>query len=216
MPRFLWAFSLVLIAASPSAADFIVIDPNSYPEGANLSNPVPRVHLSTALQDNGPVSLFTVEATTDTVGSLTTRFFSHVGIPFFNDIRRLRIDFDDLASSVSVNYIDSGFFGIEFAHLEAFNAQGQLLQSVNSSVNPTGVAQLLSINRSTNDIAFAVAFSDGLTFGRFDLITADVGPVPEPNTLVLAGTGIACLMGAAWRRRRRECETTGAAPGAEL
>jgi hypothetical protein len=197
-----WAFALMLIGASQARATLIVVEPANFPVGTDLSNPAPGLHLSTALSDNTPVPLFTVL----TAAGMNGEVFSHVGIPFFDDIRRLRMDFDDSASAVTIDYISSGFFGVEFAHLDVFGAGGQLLQSVTSDVEPAGTVQTLSITRPTNDIQFAVAYSDGLTFGQFDFLRVDVGPVavPEPSTAVLLATGAAAWgLGRGWRRPRR-------------
>jgi len=204
MCRFSWALALVLAAASPVAADLIVVEPDDFPAGADLSNPAPGLHLSTALSDNTPVPLFVVQAVPDGLASTGTQVFSHVGIPFFNDVRRLRIDFDTSASAVAVDYISSGFFGIEFGHLDVYGAGGVLLQSVTSGVNPAGVVEPLSVTRPTADIQFAVAYTDGLAFGRFDSLRAEVGTsgvVPEPSAaLLFAVGGAACVLGY-WRRR---------------
>jgi hypothetical protein len=206
MFRCCWALALVLAAASPATADLIIVEPDDFAVGADLSNPAKGLHLSTALSDNSPVPLFVVRAAADNLASTGKLVFSHVGIPFFNDIRRLRMDFDTPASAITIDYIDSGFFGTEFAHLNVYGKGGVLLQSVTSGVHPAGVVEPLSITRPTNDIQFAVAYSDGLTFGRFDFLRTEVGPtavVPEPSTALLGAMGGAAWGFASWGRRRK-------------
>jgi hypothetical protein len=205
MLRFGWALALVLACTCQVGAEFIVIEPDNFPPGTDLSNLAPGVHLSTARSDNS-ILPFAVLATPDILPSTGTQVFSHVGIPFFNDNdRRLRIDFDNPASMVTIDYISSGFpFPPEFANLNVYGAGGVLLQSVTSGVNPAGVVETLSITRPAADIEFAVAYSVGLTFGRFDFLRAEVGPtsvVPEPAAALLFAVGSAAGLLVCWRRR---------------
>ena len=59
-------------------------------------------------------------------------------------------------------------------------------------------------NTISNDCANGGDYGSGRSdFGSGGFSAGQVAVVPEPATLLLVGTGLTCLGGAAWRRRRR-------------
>jgi hypothetical protein len=207
-----WSLVLILGSAGPVAAAPILIEPDDFVANPDMTNPAPGVRLSTALSDNSPVPLFVVQSVDEPLNLASTgdRVFSHVGIPFMSDERRLRIDFTaGLGSSVGIDYISSGFTFGEVGRLEVYGASGLLLESVASpnppdTALPRGTIVPLTITRPTADISFAVAYSQG-GFGRFDALqveTADSAVVPEPSAAVLGLIGLAASgLGSRLRRR---------------
>lgn len=148
--------------------DTVIIEPDDYANGAVLTQIDPRVTLSTTGTDNVPVPIFEVTATEDPFdyAPTGTRVFGHANIQFFNDGRRLRMDFTSDVRTVSISAAGGDFFDPEVGLMRAYNADGQLLQEVTSAPLVGGESAVLSITRSSADIAFAIAFTP-LNQGNF-------------------------------------------------
>ena len=151
------------------------IDPSDYPEDTDMTNVSKSATLTTAGTDNRPLS-FEVEATTR---SPEGRVFSHVGIAFFNNIRRLRTDFYEPARAISVQVIGNSDLTDTYGRLEIFNKDNESLGFVRTNPLAAGQSQVLTMTRETDDIAWAVAYSDqdfmsSSAFGIFDNIRVQV------------------------------------------
>ncbi|MBN2508477.1 MAG: PEP-CTERM sorting domain-containing protein [Verrucomicrobia bacterium] len=180
----------------PAPGQHLIIEPDDYPEGAVLNHIIPQASLITAGPDNLPYSpaSFDITATQDPEHFTSTgiRVFGHVNIPFMSDIRRLRLDFSDPVASLSIDFIGSGFTLLpERGHLEAYDLNGTLLAAFVTDVPGAGIVAPMSIQRPEADIAWAVAWSEGLTFGRLDNLC--FSPVPEPSAGLLLAAGLAVL-----------------------
>lgn len=141
-----------------------------------LTHAYPGVTISTADNENVPFN-FEVRAIRETnIFVPTTNFiFSHAGVNFFNDNRRLRFDFSRPVSQVSIVAVGpvSGSMPTR-QRIEAYNANDELIgTSTSGRLFPSG-RQTIGINAIDNDIAYAVAYTDEDTFpgtspfGRFD------------------------------------------------
>lgn len=201
---------LALGLVGTSHGQFITLEPDNYTNGTILNHVVPQVSLITAGTDNLPIPpvSFDITATDDPqlYTSTGTRVFGHQGTYFMNDIRRLRLDFAGLVSSLSLDFIGSGFpLQPERGHLEVFSAGNVLLDSYVTPVPGAGGVVTMTLDHPTPDIAWAVAWSEGLTFGRLDhLVFSDPVLVPEPASFVLIVAGAGALgMLRHWGRRRR-------------
>jgi hypothetical protein len=182
----------------------VFVEPDDYASGTVLNHVVPQVSLITAGNDNLPISPTPIDitATDDALGLFTNslRVFGHGNIPFLNDIRRLRMDFAGLVSDVSIDFAGSWPLGPEIGRLEVFNLQNERIGGISASLLE-GQTRTLTIDHATPDIAWAVAWSDGLSYGRFDHLVFSA-PVPEPASVALWAAGAALLALCAWRKRR--------------
>ncbi len=148
-------------------------NPNFVLPTVPLTHAFPGVTISTAGDDNEPIN-FEVQAERE-VNSFTSSnnfVYSHVGISFFSEIRKLRFELDRPASEVSVIAIGSQNPGNPvYGKLEAYNANDELIGEVTSR-------PLLGANRQTitvagENIAYAIAYgstalANSSPFGRFD------------------------------------------------
>ncbi|TWU51081.1 Cadherin domain protein [Rubripirellula tenax] len=125
-----------------------------------LTHAFPGLTISTAGDDNEPIN-FEVQAVRERNSFITSSNFvySHVGIGFFNEGRKLRFEFDRPASEVSIVAIGpqngtEATYGV----LEAYNSKDELIGEITSS-------PLLGANRQTltldvDDIAYAIAYGN--------------------------------------------------------
>ena len=103
------------------------------------------------------------------------RIFSHVDIPFFLDIRKLRFDFYSPAREVSIEAIgpQSGSTP-HYGRIEAYNANDELIGFDLSGPLVGRLRETISVASANDDIAYAIAYADTDTFlnsdpfGRFD------------------------------------------------
>ncbi len=136
-----------------------IVEPNSYAPGTELTNLYPGVTLRTAgsqNQDHG----FEVRATRLPGLNQQEMVFSHGGIYFFNDSRRLRADFYRPVSSVSIDVVGDGSASATIGRLEAYNAQGELLQMVRSRPLFGTARETITVSVPGEQIAYTVAYPD--------------------------------------------------------
>lgn len=154
------------------------IDADDFAINREVRNLTPGITLSTTLEDNIVVG-FDITPVQHFGRPTGDHIFSHAGVGFFNDFRRLRMDFYRPAQSVSVRFIGATGGQVTFGRLEAFDKNGNSLQMIRTSALAGEGVQQLTINRSTDDIAYAVAFSDenfqdSSPFGKIDFISFQV------------------------------------------
>ena len=196
-----WGCALVVTLGLSvgAAAQVVQIEPDDYADGTNVSNINPAVQLSTTLADNVPVPVFFVSA--NEVGAelapTGTRVLGHANVPFFNDFRRLRMDFADSAYGVSILFGGGTFNGTDGGRLEVYNAAGTLLDWYDTAPLAVGQSETMALFRPQGDIEFAIAYTPAGrgNFGQLDGLRFSV--VPEPATAVLTFV----LVGLAARRR---------------
>jgi hypothetical protein len=181
------------LAASSLHGQLITLDPDAYPDNTVLNTVIPGLNLITVGTDNLPYQprSFDVTAVTQTFPyqpPTGVKVFAHVGIPFWNDIRRLRMDFSGLVSTISIDFMGSSSLVAERGQLEVYGLGGQLLGTYTSASLFGGQVETLGIQRDQADIAWAVAYTlpGNSVFGALDhLVFSQPVAVPEPRTIAL-------------------------------
>ncbi|MCA9246501.1 MAG: hypothetical protein KDA42_05280 [Planctomycetales bacterium] len=151
--------------------DFIEtrVDADAFPDGTPLTNAFDGVTLGTTVDDSHE-GRFEVFATNNAANATTgPRTFSHAGIGFFDDSRRLRMDFYKPAQAISIDFINRSGLSLATGRLEAYSLDGTLLATYLTEPFMSGF-RTMGITRPTADIAFAIAYSDpsGSPFGSLD------------------------------------------------
>ncbi len=167
-----------------SGAGTYSLSPDDFADDTDLTNESPHVTLYTAGDDNQNFTLFEVTASEDGQGNAPTgtMVFGHAGIPFFNDVRRLKMEFEYYASNVTITFGGGTFSTPEIGRLEVYDADDNLLaQYVTQPLN-AGESEVMSITQA--GIAWAVAYiADGEgSFGRLDDLSYTVGGTLVPTT----------------------------------
>ncbi|TWU57923.1 cadherin domain-containing protein [Rubripirellula reticaptiva] len=141
-----------------------------------LTHAFPGVTISTAGDDNEPIN-FEVQAVRERNSFITSNNFiySHVGIDFFSEIRKLRFEFDRPASEVSIVAIGAqNSNNPVYGKLEAYNSNDELIGEITS--RPVIGANRQTITVAADDIAYAIAYGStevtgSSPFGRLDGFT---------------------------------------------
>ncbi len=164
----------------------VTAEPDALLAGTKVRNIFPGATLTTTDANNIAFDLFEVDVVTDIRPSTGNQVFAHSGVPFFYTDRKLRIDFYEPASSVSIDI--TAFVGATQGRMRVFNASGVELETTTTIVLADTQTATLNITRPSADIAYAMAYSepgpDLSNFGRFDNLRYSV---PERNTTSGAG-----------------------------
>lgn len=148
------------------------IEPDDYENETELTNINEYVLLNTADDENSIFSLFDVTADTDGQGLAPTgeKVFGHANIPFFNNARRLRMDFPSPAMEVQITFGGGTFFETEIGRLEVYDSLGNLIDEYITQPLEAGESEVMNITRDEADIFVAIAYiADGEgDFGRLD------------------------------------------------
>ena len=195
-----------LLISTTARAQFFTLEPDNFTNNAVLDHALAPVSLITALSDNQPVSIFDITATYDSLGytSTGTNVFGHVGIPFFNSDRRLRMDFAAPVTGISIDFIGGEFFSTEVGQLDAYNNLGQLIGSYTTGALAAGNVETMSVLNPAGNIAWAVAYIPPNlgSFGRLDNLRFTV--VPEPTAAGLMTIGGIVLQARTCKRRQQK------------
>ena len=188
-----------VVATSTRLPAQTLIEPDSFANFTALNHVSPHVSLITAGANNLPFP-FDVTASFDGFGytSTGTNVFGHAGIPFWNNDRRLRMDFSSPADFIAIDFIGGWSFTNDTGRLDVFSSTGTLLDSYITAPLAAGSIETMTISRPAGDIAWAVAYVPlhGGNFGRLDNLRFAVVPEPGCASLILAG--VACV----YRKRR--------------
>lgn len=136
-----------------------VVEPNDFVSGTTLTNTFPGVTLRTVGERNDDHG-FEIRSTRLPGLNQHEHVFSHTGIYFFNNDRRLRADFYRPVSSVSIDIVADGSSRHTIGRLEAYNAQGELLRMVRSRPLFGSSRQTITVTVPGEQIAYAVAYPD--------------------------------------------------------
>ena len=164
------------------------LSPDDFADDTDLTDESPQVKLYTAGDDNEIFTLFEVTASEDGQGYAPsgTKVFGHAGIPFFNNVRRLYMDFESAASEVSITF-GGGSLSPEIGRLEVYSSSNVLLDSYVTQPLVGGQNEVMTVTRPSADISWAIAYiADGEgSFGRMDdlnytvnVLTAVAKPKP--------------------------------------
>ncbi len=135
------------------------IEPNRYAIGRDLTNISSNATLTTAGGDNLPINfaITPVQRNGAPAGEL---IFSHTGIGFFNEGRRLRTDFYRPARSISIDVIGNSNLTATYGRLEIFNANNVSLGFARTGPLLANQAQRLTMTSNSDEIAWAVAYPE--------------------------------------------------------
>lgn len=225
--RTLFAAAL-LVASVPAHAILVVVEPDDYTLGTDLSHVTPGVTLTRLVQPdnlgvfnpsvqpvyasgcgfNCPAFTGSVTFGTFLQGGSYERCFAgaSIGTPCRDDFSVLNIEFD-----TPTNFLELSFTtGVDYPLLLAYDVAGNLIQRCFASFGNPGCATLSSpgggtrgiafFNHGTADIARVVVGGDGGNSTIDRLVFERVASVPEPSSLALLSVG---LLGMAYRRRAR-------------
>jgi hypothetical protein len=193
------AMQLLVLVPVSWAGVIEVIEPDDYPAGTDISTVFPGVTLSTVNSDLGDPRVFALEPDEPNWASTGELVFGHSGdyavhwvmdtIPTFR-YGALRADFSPAALSFSVDII--GNDSLDYGQLDAYDAAGNLLVSLQTGALSAGDVETLNVS-DVGDISYVIA--GGLLA---DTVCLDnMRFVPEPETALLGVLGIIVL-----RRRR--------------
>lgn len=156
------------------------IEPNNYAVGDDMSNVSDNVTLVSAGADNVHQG-FKARAVQRAFATTGEHIFAHEGVGFWNENRRLRMDFYRPARSVRINVIGNSDTQATYGRLEIFNASGESLAFVRSVPLGAGDVQTLELSSANDDIAWALAYSedshlDSSPFGMLDHLQIQMPP----------------------------------------
>lgn len=174
------------------------IEPDAFAHGTVLNQVNPYVSLITVANNNQPHPPvpFDVTAATTLAGyaSTGTNVFAHAGVDFWYTDRRLRMDFAEPASQLSLDFIAGPGLLSSQGILEFYDHHNTLLRSDTTALLTPLSVETLSVTRAVPDIAWAVAYTaidSPQQFGRLDNL--QFSAVPEPAAWALLAVGAAVL-----------------------
>ncbi len=189
---------LLLVTASMASAE-VVVEPDDYPAGTEISHLFPGVTLSTVNSDLGDPSVFALVPPKPYWASTGEQVFGHAGdypahwvMDTVSPFRygALRADFLPPAPSVTLDFI--GNDASDYGQLTAYDAGGTLLASLQTGLLTSGEVETLTV-ANVGDISYIIA--GGLLT---DTVCLDhMTFIPEPGAALLM-LGAAALVG---RRR---------------
>lgn len=156
-----------------------VFDPARPDDTYPLINAYPGVTITNFALDSFAASAVTSEPESDFPDELDNRIFAKGGISWFTESGVLRFDFYQPIRSASVTAIGWDVAGQDiYGRIDAFDADGNLLDTDQSSVLVDSAREVISVSSDSDNIARIYAYADteteqagggfGSPFGRFD------------------------------------------------
>lgn len=155
--------------------------------GTDLSNISSNVTIVSAGSDNVHQS-FKIRAAQEPMKEEGIHVFAHEGVSFFNDNRRLRMDFYEPVRAVSVDVTGNSDLSDTYGRLEIFDENDVSMGFIRTGALAADELENLTLSRPSADIAWAVAYSDenflsSSPFGRLDNLRFEV---PEQKSITNA------------------------------
>jgi hypothetical protein len=204
----------VIVYVDPNTNDTFdvegtIVEPDDYADGEVIDASADGITFSVAAETNEPIDdapPIVARNDTHTEGveevnhsSTGTHVFAR-DVNFFNHFFRLRIDFENPASHVQIDFAGSRPFAGDVGVLEAYTADGTLVGTYQTNPVLANEYETMHVASSTANIAYATAYThreDGL-IGRLDkLVVNGAGTEIWTTTdedgnygLAVPGTGI--------------------------
>ncbi len=164
---------------NPTGGNGFEIEPDDFVEGDELTEVSEYVTLYTTTADNEIVELFVVTANEDKDHAATGEMvFGHANIPFFNNDRRLRVQFVGTGTEVTLVFINGEAFDSSTARLEAYDADDKLIDEYVTDAILPGQSEAMTVSGNMKYAIAYLADGDG-SFGRFDLLTFNTSGVSD-------------------------------------
>lgn len=197
------SFMYILAIAPPAVSAVIRIEPDDFPANTPLTNVVPGVTLS--VESRPDLSIISLEGFG--IPSTGTRLFGISGPggeqPGFFLNSEFRADFNQLANSVSIDFIGDPSLNNTLGKLLAFDSNGNLLDSFFTDPLPRGQIQTGVVTSTGFEIAYVLAGIIEGSGGGTDLdnFVANIASVPETSsTPAILSIGI---LGAGFALKRK-------------
>lgn len=173
------------------------IEPNDYLEDTDLTNISNHVTLVSAGANNVHQG-FKAIAVQRPGAPDGEHIFSHAGVGFFNENRRLRMDFYRPVRSVSID-ITGNASSDTYGRLEIFNSDGASLGFMRTGPLGRDMTSNMSLTSAGDNIAWAIAYSEdsylnSSPFGILDSLRIEVPRSNEIRTTVDGQFSIAPLL----------------------
>jgi hypothetical protein len=186
---------LGLVFSANIHATIITVEPDSFVDGANISNAAAGV----LLQMETGNSVYVYDAGDANYASTGTKVFGYnagFGVePFWDNQNIFRASFSTLTDYVAIDVINNNGAGqgTDNAYMQVFGASGLLTTIASSAIGFPGY-QTLSFQSSSADISYIrVSSLDGSDFNLDRLQFSNQMPVPVPESGLLALMGISLL-----------------------
>ncbi|MDX1964034.1 MAG: PEP-CTERM sorting domain-containing protein [Pirellulales bacterium] len=205
MNRTFFAFSLALWGASwacfvqTGRAGTFTLDPDNYAPQTDLRTIDPNVTLRVIVNETFPTP-FAVTANPDENNSTSPHVFGHANVPFWNENRRLEMNFNAPTTNVQIDFIGASIFSDYIGQLDVYSGP-TLLFSYQTPPLGDNEIRTLTAYRAGGDITRAVAYTPvngNSPFMRLDHLVYST--VPEPSTWCLGVLGLGGMLAFAWNR----------------
>lgn len=194
-----YVIAMVLLMPIISHATLIVVEPDNFIDGQDISNAVAGVTLSAVGSGSDfPLTSSIIRARTPhQAGSPVPTGSLVFGVDaadfdtgFYSTEHQFRADFDLLTDFVSIMVAPDNNVGVtDFAHISIFDSNNILLDFFDTG----GLSETVSFSRASSEISYLIAGNATGNFGDSFMLDRLAFNVPEPTTLALLSLGLAGL-----------------------